>query len=1418
MDSVGSLLPYVSNSVLQRLSADPSSALRNEIESLDVAALFVDVADSTRIVEGLLVRGSEGAEHFSALLNRYFVVMIDAVGRFGGEVFKFDGDAVLAVWRGADAEALADAATQAAACAFAVQEAVQALAGSVDRLSLRAGVGVGPASLIHVSDGAQRSEMFLIGQAMVEVFAAAKAAELGKVAFGANASRVLGILDGASGGAAKMAAVSFPWPESEALSRPSILVEAGMDLQLAPSLLSYVPRVVRVRASTQSNMWLAELRTLTVVFVGLDLDGVVDVSRLVDAVARVLNRIGRFGGDMARVGAHGGGVAVLAAFGLPLHSHEDDAARASRAAMSLLDELADGGIEVSIGVTTGGAFCGCVGSDTRCEYTMIGDAVNVAARLMNAARGTVLCDAATRQASRGGVLFGPALMLSPRGRSGSVEVFKPIGYGQTRRISAGALVGRESECAQLENALSALEKDGQGSIIVLEGEAGIGKSRLAMFVADTASDHGLEVVTGYGESIESRVPFYVWRAIVITLLGLSMPSDARDQAADADRISGSLKVTAIASRLERSCGLEASHARRVAPLLGDVLGSPFKDNGWTVKLSPQARVEQTAALVLRVLLSRSRPSAVGSQSSAALRVRPRVIMLEDAHWFDARSWTLLRTAAQASASLLLVVTSRPSQNADYRNLLSAAGVSHIVVGGLGSDAVAELAERRLGVATVGASLVRFLFERCKGHPFFTEELLGLLRGEKALSVYGDECRLAMSPLEMERLPIPATVEGLVRGRIDMLSDSASMVLRNAAVFGYTFTAADVSVIDPARRDASEIDGELEGLVSAGLVVRVVDRDGVFMFRHAIMERVVYDSIPFMLRRSLHRVVAERSSERGESAVVLARHWGRAIDQQIPKAEVLTRAVEAMEAGGEQCMRLFANADAIELFSEALTAAKLLPGLVEARRMSRWHRQIGEAELSNGRQREGLHNLMIAVDLLGRGLPSSRAKRYVFIASAAVRQLANRLLPAAIMAPATAAVRLDSIRVAALKEESSISGRLAYGFFARHELEAGFLSNLRALNAAESAGACDELANSAAYFGLAAGIPFGDRVAEHYFEIARRAAESIRTPSTLGRVLFLRGLYLVGRARWDEASAVLESSLGILEETGDTRWVEHVLLAMGVLMMICLRIERGLKYFSRVQHSAHLRGDLRDEAWSYLGMSFCELSSGRHQEALAMLDKAEAKLGGDLGDFGDLASGFVALGTRAVAVLREGDAVSARHLLEQGYAMIGTAPFLLPYAIFGYTFLIEVALRLMEAAQRDVGKGDRQVIAAGVEERLWWDEDVHLARMARDLDSTLWKFARRMPVGRGQAWVWRGLRLWLRGEHARARRAWARGAAVAAAMSMPYDEGLARYEDGRHRSAGDPRRLPRLEEARVLFAGIGADYWVQRVEEEMAALV
>ena len=515
------LASFLPQRLVRRLAEAPEGAGQPHADRMTGALLLADISGFTAITERLAERGPGGAEELRLLLDGAFQPLLELIAGTGGDVLKFAGDALLACWPAPPGDpgqrGLAAAAAEAAGCAHAMQAALGRYAAA-ERLplALRIGVGAGEVVVLDVGGERERRELLVAGAAVPQTTDAAGQAMPGQVRLSEAAMRLLARdLDGQARHRAPRAA---PVPTaSAALAAP------------------YLPRAMLTSMVAGHEEWLAELRQITVVFANLpDLDYRAGLDEAQEVMAALQGALYRYEGSINKLSVDEKGTTLVAALGLPPLAHEDDPARGVQAAVAMCQALAASGRRVAAGVTTGRAFCGTVGSRWRREYTMLGGVVNLAARLMQEAGEGVLCDAATAQAARAAMAFEALPPVRVKGRADPVPVYRPGRPGAGRPgqgpepVARAPLVGREDERARLAGALGRLTAGGDGrtQVLVLEGEAGAGKSRLVAELVDQALAAGVPVLDGAGDAVERNTPWHPWRE----LFGGLPPFDGADRA------------------------------------------------------------------------------------------------------------------------------------------------------------------------------------------------------------------------------------------------------------------------------------------------------------------------------------------------------------------------------------------------------------------------------------------------------------------------------------------------------------------------------------------------------------------------------------------------------------------------------------------------------------------------------------------------------------------------------------------------------------------------------------------------------------------------------------------------------------------------------------------------------------------------
>ena len=288
---------------------------------------------------------------------------------------------------------------------------------------MKIGVGTGDFVVLHVGGVVDRWEFLVSGPAFLQAFTALDHATPGQVVVSLRAwSHVNTQLRGRQ---LQMGSVLLEaaGPTTPPVGRSEIELADAMAL----ALHTRIPAAVTARLAAGQENWLGELRVVSVLFVSLpELNYATPLDRAQQAMRYLQTEIDRFEGSLNKLNVDDKGTSLLAAMGMPPLAHEDDAKRAVQAAMAMQRKLGEMGLRTSIGISTGRVFCGSIGNPRRREYTLLGDVVNLGARLMQVALGDVLCDEATFHMTRSRLEFERLPNVMIKGKTEPVTVYRPF--------------------------------------------------------------------------------------------------------------------------------------------------------------------------------------------------------------------------------------------------------------------------------------------------------------------------------------------------------------------------------------------------------------------------------------------------------------------------------------------------------------------------------------------------------------------------------------------------------------------------------------------------------------------------------------------------------------------------------------------------------------------------------------------------------------------------------------------------------------------------------------------------------------------------------------------------------------------------------------------------------------------------------
>jgi DNA-binding SARP family transcriptional activator/tetratricopeptide (TPR) repeat protein len=621
-----------------------------------------------------------------------------------------------------------------------------------------------------------------------------------------------------------------------------------------------------------------------------------DLRELVgQALADVITAVEGLGGTVTSVS----GVGLQALFGAP-EANEDDPERAVRAAFRALVGGSPVTAALRVGVETGPAIVGPVHAGATSYYRVVGGVVGAAAALQSVARpASVLVGPATRAVTQAvfdwGVTEEVLVAKDNKPLVGAyLEQPRPGAPARPLRMGGrGPLVGRNGELSSLVGALRAIEQ-GTGSVVVIEGEPGLGKTRLVQecrkrFLAWVGARSGRLPLWAEGRcaSYASTTPYGLYRHLLASWAGVS-PDQPEE---------------VVGPALERA----------IAAVMGD-------KEIWPVLARMMDLSAGAALATMRPLdLQRETFAAVRGVVARLAQAGPTVLALEDLHWADATSLRLTERLADLvlEKPLLILVTRRPHPDPGVSALEDALGAAlganllHIGLGPLVPDAELRLATILVGDGAAPGA-VDAVRAGSEGNPLFLEERLFSMINTGALVGGPGHWYLA----EGVSVDVPEVLERMVRSRVDRLSEGAREVVRAASVIGVEPGLALLA----ASCDASdELAMHLREAAAAGLLGELANApEPTYRFRHALVQEAVYRGMLRAERRLLHGrcAWALESLSQGrlpEVAGMLARHFAAAAEDQ--------QAVHYFELAGDHALAAFANDEAITVFRSALEIAE-----------------------------------------------------------------------------------------------------------------------------------------------------------------------------------------------------------------------------------------------------------------------------------------------------------------------------------------------------------------------------------------------------------------------------------------------------------------------------------------------------------------
>jgi class 3 adenylate cyclase/tetratricopeptide (TPR) repeat protein len=833
-------------------------------------------------------------------------------------------------------------------------------------------------------------------------------------------------------------------------------------------------------------------------------------SRLVPIIAAYGGTVDKFIGDE-----------IMALFGAPV-THENDPERALRAALEMRESLGkfngERGLNLGMhfGINTGPVIAGIVGYGERTEYSVMGDAVNLASRLEDASeRGEILVGPDTYRLTEKLFTFEARSPLRVKGKSEPVKAYVLTGlkvgatrlHRETRGRVASGLVAREGEFAALYGCMERLI-NGQGAIASVVGDAGMGKSRLVAEVRKYAIRDGiygsLQWYEGRTPSFGRTMSYRIFQEILWHMAGIPEDCPAGEALPKLESVVGEIIPDQVEDVLPYLASLMSLEVRGI-----------YADR--LKYLDPDALRRQIFFASRRFF-------------QACAEKRPLVLLFDDLHWADESSTQLIEHLIPLAerVPVLFVTVNRLDPHSPCSRIRDVAMKAHdyrfieIRLSPLSRRDGAQLVRNLLGLDSLPAHVLDSILLKAEGNPLFLEEIVHSLIDEAALVQDPASGRWKM--VEAHNVTIPDTIQGVIMARVDRLGEDLRRVLKCASVIGRSFL---YKVLRAIEEENNNLERHLADLERLGFIhEKRVDSELQYAFKQAIAQQATYESILVKVRRTLHAKAAEAieslfSDRLEEMHCLLASHYAR--------AEVWDKAHHYLLLAGDHAGRVAADAEALAHYREAMVAYERgFSEQWEPSERAALDRKMGEALFRGGEPQQAWEYLNRALQYMGKPLATTCWGVRIGIVKEILGQLIGRTLGWVLYQP------LDTLPSRELEDELrtyEVIGWIdAFGNY-----EHFFLVALRALNVSEREGYTYGISRGLTALGTTWDLTSLFRLAGFYHRRALVLAERIEHPAALGLAHIGLAVHHVSLAQWDEAIAHSVAAELQYRSTGDIRY-------------------------------------------------------------------------------------------------------------------------------------------------------------------------------------------------------------------------------------------------------------------------------------------
>lgn len=867
--------------------------------SIPATLFYGDISGFTAMSEKLAKLGKEGSEEVTRIINHFFEPLIEIILACGGDIYRFGGDAIFAFFteNGWDEgkEMRAVEAARRVMDFVRAHKSVETKRGTF-RIKMHCALVSGE---VYFQD--LENDFFIGGEVAHKLTNMVDRAKAGEIVANTAVQRVMkehfsegerGIwkLKGKRGKGSR--------PVSIQKVKQDLTKKAGPKLKyIAPYLDDWVRERIDLRpVFDQKDGGHRKVTTVFLHFTGIPYEKDPEkAAALLETFYRILEETAaKYGGYLNKLDVTSGDERALIVFGFPV-ALEDDERRATIFAHDLITNpaIASKGIGLRGGIHSGFVFAGPVGSDLRREYTVMGDVVNLTARIAALARpGEILVSASVIDRVFGYFDYDTVAPKEFKGKKEKVRLFRIKKKKMVEKAllsrwlsESEAIVGRDKELRKFRELIDKSRK-GKGQIFAISGEAGIGKSRLTQELIKELQKGKFTIFEGDCISYGSAFSYHPWVDILTDFFGI-LPDDSLNER--------KRKIKGQMVKVDRNLS-------QWLPVIGEIMGVSFPETSLTKFLDAKIKKQRVFDITFDLL-------------KHVAKKKPVSIIIEDLHWCDAASMELVNYIGRniKSKPFLLVLVYRPIKQKE--EFLEKDFCTPVILKELSEDDSLKLVKNLLNIKNIPVAFRKLVIEKSQGNPFYIEELVKSLIEQGYVIEERGKWKFTG---DIRKLQLPDSVEAVILSRIDRLDIQERDVLQVASVLGREFDEFLIKGIYP---EVSLLGRSLKNLNRLDLIKQEKGKKKIrYFFKHILTREVAYESLSYARRRDLHKktgayIEDELKDRRDEFLGLLSYHFfeGKDFDKS------LLYSVEA----GERAKRVYANEEAIEFFTRAIESYELL---------------------------------------------------------------------------------------------------------------------------------------------------------------------------------------------------------------------------------------------------------------------------------------------------------------------------------------------------------------------------------------------------------------------------------------------------------------------------------------------------------------